>query len=207
MLGSRLAHLRLQLDALQERPSRGEGMRSWWRGMTAPAEVDLSLPTVTALDRALERVGVHTLADARLLLELGVKKGRVGELAKGLKERAHEALEEFERTLDAVLKMHDAGRTPPGARTTLERGFVRLVRVLRVADLFLSPSAPARTRARSNSSRGPAPPGTPSALRAGRAWPSPSSSLSGLAPPWTTWCRSAGSGHGPRAAAAHRHGA
>src|SRR5690349_21625025 len=118
-------------------------MRSWWRGMTAPAEVDLSLPTVTALDRALERVGVHTLADARLLLELGVKKGRVGELAKGLKERAHEALEEFERTLDAVLKMHDAGRTPPGARTTLERGFVRLVRVLRVADLFLSPSAPA----------------------------------------------------------------
>ncbi|WNG16259.1 VWA domain-containing protein [Cystobacter fuscus] len=143
MLGSRLAHLRLQLDALQERPSRGEGMRSWWRGMTAPAEVDLSLPTVTALDRALERVGVHTLADARLLLELGVKKGRVGELAKGLKERAHEALEEFERTLEAVHKMHHAGRTPPGARTTLERGFVRLVRVLRVADLFLSPSAPA----------------------------------------------------------------
>lgn len=143
MLGSRLARLRLQLDGLQVRPSQTEGVRSWWRGMMAPAEVDLSLPTVTALDRALERVGVHTLADARLLLELGVKKGRAGALSKGLKERAHEALTEFERALDAVEKMHHSGRAPPGARTTLERGFVRLVRVLRVADLFLSPSAPA----------------------------------------------------------------
>jgi hypothetical protein len=106
--------------------------------------VDLSLPTVTALDRALERVGVHTLADARLLLELGVRKGRVGELATGLKTRAQESLEEFERTLDAVEKMLRAGRTPPGARTALERGFVRLTRVLRVADLFLSPTPPSR---------------------------------------------------------------
>jgi Mg-chelatase subunit ChlD len=104
--------------------------------------VDLSLPTVTALDRALERVGVHTLADARLLLELGVKKGRVGDLATGLKTRAQESLEEFERTLESVEKMSRVGRTPPGARTALERGFVRLARVLRVAELFLSPTPP-----------------------------------------------------------------
>jgi hypothetical protein len=111
----------------------------------APAEVDLSLPTVTALDRALERVGVHTLADARLLLELGVRKGRAGELASGLRSRADDALEEFERTLGDVEKLHRAGRTPPGARTALERGFIRLSRVLRVADLFLSPTPQART--------------------------------------------------------------
>jgi hypothetical protein len=141
VLGSRLARLRLRLDALQGRGAPPEGLRGWWKGMTAPSEVALDLPTVAALDRALERVGVHTLADARLLLELGVKKGRVGELATGLRERAHEALEEFERTLDAVEKMHQAGRTPPGARTALERGFVQLSRVLRVADLFLSPPA------------------------------------------------------------------
>ena len=140
MLGSRLARLRLRLDALQGRVSQPEGLRGWWKGVTSPSEVDLSLPTVTALDRALERVGVHTLADARLLLELGVKKGRVGALATGLGERANESLEEFERTLDAVEKMHQSGRTPPGARTALERGFVQLARVLRVADLFLSPS-------------------------------------------------------------------
>ena len=140
MLGSRLSRLRLRLDALQGAPSQADGLRGWWLGLTAPSEVDLSLPTLTALDRAMERVGVHTLADARLLLELGVRKGRVGELATGLKTRAQEALEEFERTLDAVEKMLRAGRTPPGARTALERGFVRLTRVLRVADLFMSPT-------------------------------------------------------------------
>ncbi|WP_257460899.1 vWA domain-containing protein [Archangium lipolyticum] len=144
MLASRLARLRLRLDALQGGPSHTEGLRGWWRGLTAPGEVDLSLPIVTALDRALERVGVHTLADARLLLELGVKKGRAGDLAAGLRSRADESLEEFERTLDAVEKMHLAGRTPPGARTALERGFIRLARVLRVADLFSNPSLPSQ---------------------------------------------------------------
>ncbi|PTL75881.1 vWA domain-containing protein [Vitiosangium sp. GDMCC 1.1324] len=142
MLGSRLARLRLRLDALQGSPSQSEGLRGWWLGLTAPSEVDVSLPTVTALDRALDRVGVHTLADARLLLELGVKKGRVGELATGLKSRAAEALEEFEQALGAVEKMLRVGRSPPGARTALERGFVRLARVLRVAELFLSPTPP-----------------------------------------------------------------
>ncbi|MFL5359256.1 vWA domain-containing protein [Archangium sp.] len=142
MFSARLARLRLRLDALQGSPSQLEGLRGWWLGLTAPAEVDLTLPTLTALDRALERVGVHTLADARLLLELGVRKGRVGDLATGLKTRAGEALEEYESTLDAVEKMMRAGRTPPGARTALERGFIRLARVLRVADLFMAPTPP-----------------------------------------------------------------
>ncbi len=140
MLGARIARLRQRLDALQASPPQTDGLRGWWLGLTAPSEVDLSLPTVTALDRALERVGVHTLADARLLLELGVKKGRVGDVATGLKTRAQESLEEFERALDTVEKMIRVGRTPPGARTALERGFVRLARVLRVAEVFLSPT-------------------------------------------------------------------
>ncbi|MBM7117519.1 vWA domain-containing protein [Archangium primigenium] len=140
MLGTRLSRLRGRLDALQAPVSPAEGLRGWWKGVTAPSEADLSLPTLTALDRALERVGVHTLADARLLFDLGVKKGRVGELATGLGARADEALVEFERALEAVEKMHRVGRTPPGARTALERGFLQLSRVLRVADLFVSPS-------------------------------------------------------------------
>ena len=140
MLGARIARLRQRLDALQGSSPQTDGLRGWWLGLTAPSEVDLSLPTVTALDRALERVGVHTLADARLLLELGVKKGRVGDVATGLKTRAQESLEEFERALDTVEKMIRVGRTPPGARTALERGFVRLARVLRVAEVFLSPT-------------------------------------------------------------------
>jgi hypothetical protein len=144
VLGAQLARLRQRLDALQASPSQSEGLRGWWLGLTAPAEVDLSLPTVTLLDRALERVGVHTLADARLLHELGVKKGRVGDLASGLRFRADEALAEFEGTLSAVEKMTRVGRTPPGARTALERGFVRLARVLRVAELFLSSTPPAQ---------------------------------------------------------------
>ena len=145
MLGTRLTRLRSRLDALQERPAPPEGLKGWWRGITAPVEVDLSLPTVTALDRALERVGVHTVADARLLLELGVRKGRVGELSTGLKARAQESLQEFEQALLTVEKMLLAGRPPPGARTSLERGFLRLVRVLRVAELFLTTPAAVKT--------------------------------------------------------------
>ena len=95
-LGSRLSSLRHRLDALQSGSASSQGLKGWWYGVVAPSEVDLALPTLTALDKALERVGVHTVADARLLHDLGVRKGRAGELATGLQARARVALEEFE---------------------------------------------------------------------------------------------------------------
>lgn len=138
-LAARLADLRIRLDALQQAPVRPGGVRGWVLGLMAPGEVDLSLPTLTALDRELDRVGVHTRADARLLKTLGVQKGRAGTLAKGLEERAEQALKEFEAALEGVEKSHRAGTPPPGARTALERGFLRLTRVVKVADVFSTP--------------------------------------------------------------------
>jgi len=143
MLAPRLSELRLRLDALQQTAARPSGVVGWALGLMAPGEVDLSFPTIETLDRELDRVGVHTLADAHLLRNLGVRKGRAGKLAEALGERADEALQEFEERVRQVERAHRAGEMPPGAKTTLERAFVQLARVVKVADVFASaPGAP-----------------------------------------------------------------
>ena len=77
MLSSRLSELRLRLDALQQGSVRpGGSVLGWALRLVAPGEQELSLPLLTALDKELDRVGVHTRADARLLKALGVQKGR-----------------------------------------------------------------------------------------------------------------------------------
>ncbi|MFL5347981.1 MAG: vWA domain-containing protein [Hyalangium sp.] len=136
MLAPRLTELRQRLDALQQSVARPSGMVGWALGLTAPKDVELACPTIAALDKELDRVGVHTLADAHLLRSLGVRKGRAGQLAEALGARAHEALEEFEVRLRQVERARRAGEMPPGARTSLERGFVQLARVVKVADVF-----------------------------------------------------------------------
>ncbi len=141
MLAPRLTELRLRLDALQQNTERPAGVKGWALGLMAPAEVDLSFPTISVLDRELDRVGVHTLADAHLLRKLGVRKGRAGQLAEALAARAGEALEEFESRLRLVERARRAGETPAGARTTLERVFVQLARVVKVADVFAAAQA------------------------------------------------------------------
>lgn len=142
MLSSRLSELRLRLDALQQGSVRPNGgVLGWALRLVVPGEHELSLPLLTALDRELDRVGVHTRADARLLKTLGVQKGRAGTLAKGLESRARKALEEFEDVLTGVERAYRADQPPPGARTALERGFIKLARVVKVADVFTAPEA------------------------------------------------------------------
>ncbi|MDY7230780.1 vWA domain-containing protein [Hyalangium rubrum] len=143
MLAPQLTGLRQRLDALQQAAERPSGVVGWALGLMAPGEVDLAFPTIAALDRELDRVGVHTLADAHLLRSLGVRKGRAGKLAEALGARASEALEEFEERLRRVERARRAGEMPPGARTTLERAFVQLARVVKVADVFGSAPAAA----------------------------------------------------------------
>jgi Mg-chelatase subunit ChlD len=136
MLAPQLSQLRLRLDSLQQSAARPAGVVGWALGLMAPGEVDLSFQTIEGLDRELDRVGVHTLADAHLLRNLGVRKGRAGKLAEALSARADEALEEFEERLRRLERAHRAGEMPPGAKTTLERAFVKLARVVKVADVF-----------------------------------------------------------------------
>jgi len=136
MLAPRLTELRLRLDSLQQSAARPSGMVAWALGLMAPGEVDLAFPQIAALDKELDRVGVHTLADAHLLRSLGARKGRAGQLAEALAARATEALEEFEARLRQVERARRAGEMPTGARTALERAFVQLARVVKVADVF-----------------------------------------------------------------------
>ncbi|HYH98691.1 vWA domain-containing protein [Hyalangium sp.] len=139
MLAPRLTALRLRLDSLQQpTTARPAGMVGWALGLMAPGEVDLSFPIIAELDKELDRVGVHTLADAHLLRLLGVRRGRAGQLAEALADRASEALEEFEERLRQVERARRAGEMPTGARTALERAFVQLARVVKVADVFAS---------------------------------------------------------------------
>ncbi|NVJ10340.1 VWA domain-containing protein [Myxococcus sp. AM001] len=140
MLARRLADLRRRLDALhQPAPARG-GWRAWTLlGRRARGAEDIALPVLAALDRDLDRVGVHTSEDARLLKALGLRKGRAGALAQGLLDRAHQALAEVEQGLTRVERAWRTGEPLPGAVAVLEKGFVQLTRVVKVADLFARP--------------------------------------------------------------------
>ncbi|CAM4056646.1 VWA domain-containing protein [Corallococcus sp. ZKHCc1 1396] len=144
MLARRLTPLRQRLDGLRQpaAPGRSAPAWSWPFGRKVKGPEDLSLPVLVALDRELDRVGIHTAADARLLLALGAQRGRAGVLAQGLAGRAAQALEEFEEALRRVEKAHRAGALPAGALTSLDRGFVRLARAVKVADLFGRPLEP-----------------------------------------------------------------
>ncbi|WP_164016312.1 vWA domain-containing protein [Pyxidicoccus trucidator] len=141
MLARRLTELRRRLDALHQPAPTPGGWRGWSLGRRARGPEDLALPVLTALDRELDRVGVHTAADAQLLRELGVRKGRAGTLAQGLQTRAQQALEEVEECVLRVERAWRAGEPPPGALTLLERAFVQLARAVKVAELFARPPA------------------------------------------------------------------
>ncbi|MBJ6763860.1 VWA domain-containing protein [Myxococcaceae bacterium JPH2] len=135
MLSRRLSELRSRVDALRQ-PSAGGAMPWALLGRRLRGPEDLSLPVLSALDKALDRVGVHTSADARLLRRLGVKRGRAGALAQGLEGRAAEALDEYAQCVARAERSHRARELPDGALTAIERGFVQLARAVRVAELF-----------------------------------------------------------------------
>ncbi|MCY1003090.1 VWA domain-containing protein [Myxococcus sp. MISCRS1] len=139
MLSRRLTELRARLDALRQPPPAAGGPRWWPFGRKVTGTGDLSLPVLEALDRELDRVGVHTSADALLLHALGARRGRAGSLSQGLQARAGQALGEFEERLGRVERACRAGVLPPGTLSILERAFVRLARAVKVADLFLRP--------------------------------------------------------------------
>ena len=141
MLARRLTELRRRLDALNQPAPAPSGWRGWVPGRRARGPEDLALPVLMALDRELDRVGVHTAADAQLLRELGVRRGRAGALAQGLQMRAQQALEEVEECVLRMERAWRAGEPPPGALPLVERAFVQLARAVKVAELFARPPA------------------------------------------------------------------
>ncbi len=96
----------------------------------------VSLEALRALDVDLERSGVHTVADARLLRELGAAKGKLGELNKGLEVRARASLREFDLALAEAERLAALEKLPPALRGSLDQDFRRLARVVKVAAVF-----------------------------------------------------------------------
>lgn len=142
MLQERLGPMRARLDALVEgRVPPGSALGVRWFRLTA-GEAPPSLDALVSLDRELDRVGVHTSADAQLLRSLAVQKGRVKRLREGLAERAEEALEGYARHLRWLERAAAADVLPGGALSAAERAFPKVARVAKLADCFAAPSPP-----------------------------------------------------------------
>ncbi|MFO0597397.1 MAG: vWA domain-containing protein [Myxococcaceae bacterium] len=104
-------------------------------------EASASLEGLRALDADLDRAGVHTVADARLLRELGAAKGKLADLSSGLDQRAAAALAEFEKALAEAEQLTALQKFSPTQREALARDFQRLGRVVKVAAVFAAPAA------------------------------------------------------------------
>lgn len=131
-----LGALRRRLDALQA--GQVEEVAVWDRVLAPllPASAPGALPTLAALSRDLDRLGVHTVADARLLRDAAAQEGPAAELAQGLARRVQRAVGELQRELRRAERGLLAGQPVPGATTALAGHFARLVRAARVADVF-----------------------------------------------------------------------
>lgn len=110
------------------------------RGEAGPLKV------LATLDAELDKVGIHTAADAKLLRELGVSKGRAGRLAAGLAERAAAALDEVESQVRWLERRILSGENAPGELTRLLQAFIKLARAVKVADLFADVGVPQSER-------------------------------------------------------------
>src|SRR5512137_1838071 len=99
MLVDRFNALRERLDALKAGRPPPLGLFERARALFARDDGVASLDALSELDRDLERAGVQTSADARLLRELGATKGRLKDLSQGLKARAEVALTQYEAAM------------------------------------------------------------------------------------------------------------
>ena len=128
--------LRARLDAVKAGHPPPLGLFDRAKMLFVRDDGKVMLDGLRELDADLERAGVHTVADARLLRELSTAKGKLGELCKGLKVRATASLAEFDRALSEAERLAALDQLPPELRTTLEQDFRRLGRVVKVAAVF-----------------------------------------------------------------------
>ncbi len=142
MTVDRFNQLKDRLDALREGRPPALGFLSRAKMMFLRDDGKVSLDALRALDLELERAGVHTVADARLLRELGSAKGKLGELSVGLRARAQASLTEFELALAEAERLAALDVLPAELRPTLELDFRRLGRVVKVAAVFEAANVP-----------------------------------------------------------------
>ncbi|MBL8909430.1 MAG: VWA domain-containing protein [Archangium sp.] len=128
--------LKARLDALLAGTPPDLGVIDRARLFFSREERAVELAELRALDTELDRAGVHTVADARLLRELGAAKGRIGELASGLAARSAKAIDEFEAALSEGERLVALEKITAVHRDALTRDFARLGRIVKVAAVF-----------------------------------------------------------------------
>jgi hypothetical protein len=140
MLARRLEALRTRLDALKAGtvPPRTLWDRARAVLGTSP-EAPGDLGELEALDDELDRAGVHTSADARLLRDLGAGRGRLAALRSGLEARAVRVLGQYDAALAEAERLEPP---PPEVLRRLETAHLALARVVKVALVFASGGDP-----------------------------------------------------------------
>ncbi|MCC6336371.1 MAG: VWA domain-containing protein [Myxococcales bacterium] len=139
MLVDRFNSLGERLDALKAGRPPPLGILERARALFARDDGVASLDALVALDRDLERAGVHTAADARLLRELGAAKGRLKELSLGLAARAISSLGQYEEAMAEAERIAGLSETPVALMRQLDEAFGRLARIVKVAAAFERP--------------------------------------------------------------------
>lgn len=142
MFAPRLNALRARLDALKSGDIATAGVLGRARALFSRPEREVRLPVLVTLDQALDRAGIHTSADAKLLHELGAVKGRLAALKAGLVERAEVALAEYDTSLSGAEHYASLGERDASQVSALETHFPKLARVVKVATVFSSVPAP-----------------------------------------------------------------
>ncbi len=135
-LSAQLTLLRRRLDRLREGLPPELSLLERARAALEREIPRLRLPLLDALDLALDQVGIHTSADARLLRDLGVEHGRSAPLSSGLSQRAEAVVWEFDGVLRQTERATQSRSRPAGALALLEVAWVKLARAVKVAALF-----------------------------------------------------------------------
>lgn len=134
---ARFNALKERLDALRAGRPPELGFFSRARRLFVREETS-TLEGLRALDADLERAGIHTVADARLLRELGVAKGKLAALSQGLQQRADASLSEYELAIAEAERLAAQQQMPQELRLSLDQDFRRLARIVKVAAVFES---------------------------------------------------------------------
>ena len=113
MTVDRFNRLKERLDALRAGHPPALGLFDRAKMMFVRDDGKVTLDGLRALDADLERAGVHTVADARLLRELGTARGKLGELSKGLGARADSSLAEFDLAVSEARLLPSTWRRMP----------------------------------------------------------------------------------------------
>lgn len=144
MLADRFNAAARRLEALRGGQAKTPGLVDRALGaFSRPSPQSASLEPLLQLDGELERSGVHTAADARLLRDLGASHGRLGALSRDLSKRAAEALTHFEAALTTAEQRVGLDDGGPARLRALDDAYPRLGRIVKVATIFAGQPAAA----------------------------------------------------------------